>query len=83
MREKILELLQHRPFQPIRISLSNGTVHVVRHPEQALIGPGYMIVGVPISGAPGPVVSNTAFVSLIHFVQVEPLTAASAPPTNN
>lgn len=74
MREKILELLRVRPFVPFRVQLSNGTAHVVKHPEQALVTPGYVIIGVNKSDAPGPDVSDTSFVSLIHIVEATPLT---------
>lgn len=54
MREKILELLKQRPFRPFRIYLSNGVVHMVRHPEQALVTSAYVIVGIPVNESPGP-----------------------------
>ena len=76
MREKILELLAARPFQPFRIHLSNGLVHMVRHPEQALITSSYLILGVPVNDAPGQAVGDTVFLSLIHVVQVQPLAPA-------
>jgi hypothetical protein len=82
MREKILELLRRRPYQPIRIHLSNETVHVVRHPDQALVGPSYIIIGIPANDAPGPEISDSAFVSLLHVVQVEPLTSPTASSSN-
>ncbi len=82
MRETILRLLQERPFQPFRIHLSNGIVHVVRHPEQLMIGPSYLLRGIPANEAPGPEIIDSAFVSLVHVVQVEPFAPAS-PASNN
>jgi hypothetical protein len=82
MRERILELLRERPFRPFRIHLTNGTVHVVRHPEQAMVGPGYLILGIPAHEASGPEVSDTAFVSLLHVVEVTPL-PVSTPSSSN
>ena len=73
MREKILELVKATPFSPFRIYLSNGVVHTVRHPEQVLITSGYVVVGIPHHDQSGPDVADTVFVSLLHIVQVEPL----------
>lgn len=81
MREKILDLLKAEPFQPFRIYLSNGTVHTVRHPEQVMISPSYVIIGIPINDQPGPDISDSAFVSMLHIVQVEPFITQS--PTSN
>lgn len=79
MRERILELLQQRPFQPFRIYLTNGLVHVVRHPEQIMVSQTYLIVGIPANDVPGQEISEAAFVSLVHVVQVEPFTPANTP----
>ena len=77
MREKILELLRQRPFQPFLVRLSNNVVHLVRHPEQVLVTPSYLEIGVPIDGAPGPEVSTTVFVSLIHIAEVDVVAPAT------
>ena len=77
MRDRILELLRQRPFQPFRIHLSNGIVHVVRHPEQAFLGPSYIVIGIPAGDAPGPEVADTAFVSMVHVVEVDLLVSAA------
>jgi hypothetical protein len=81
MRDRILELLRQRPFQAFRLHLSNGIVHVVRHPEQAILGPSYIVIGITVGDAPGPEVVDTAFVSLIHVVEVDLL--ATAPTASN
>lgn len=31
--QEILNLLHSAPFRPFRIDLSNGTQHIIRHPE--------------------------------------------------
>lgn len=78
MREKLLELLQYRPFQPFRVYLTNGNVHTVRHPEQALLTAAFVLIGIPENDQPGPAVSDTIFVALPHVVKLEPLIAAAA-----
>lgn len=79
MREKILELLRQQPFQPFRLHLSNGVEYLVRHPEQVMVGPSFLIVGIPVNGGPGPEVTDTAFVSLLRVVQATTVKAASPP----
>jgi hypothetical protein len=82
MREKILELVKATPFCPFRLYLSNGTVHTIRHPEQVLITTSYMVVGIPHHDQSGPDVADTAFVSLLHIVQVEPLSKSLSATAN-
>jgi hypothetical protein len=74
MRDRILEHLRHRSFQPFRIHRSNGTVHIVRHPEQVMVTGTYLVIGISAQDAPGPEVTDTAFVSLLHVVEVVPFT---------
>jgi hypothetical protein len=82
MREKILELLKAQPFIPFRIYLSNGIVHVIRHPEQLMVGPNYLLIGIPVNNQPGPEISDSAFVTVLHVVQVEPFTTSTSTSNN-
>jgi hypothetical protein len=82
MRDQILQPLQQRPFQPIRLHLSNGVVHVVRHPEQVMVSPTFIYIGVPATDAPGPAISEGFIVSLPHVVLLEPLVPATPTGSN-
>jgi hypothetical protein len=81
-RDDILRLLQQRPFQPFRIRLSNGIVHEIRHPEMVMPTASSVIVGTPAHDAPLPAVGDYVIVSLLHIVQLEPLSVAASA-TNN
>lgn len=81
MREKILELLQTRPFQPFRIELSSGAVHVIRHPDQVMVFENLLFVGVPRPDVPGPEYADVAIVSLFHVTKLEMLQSAASPNT--
>jgi hypothetical protein len=70
MRDRILELLKQRPFQPFRIHLSNGNTYVVRHPEQVMMGPAQMVVGIAAHDAPNYEVADFAIVSLLHVTEL-------------
>jgi hypothetical protein len=82
MREQLLQLLRQRPFVPVRLHLSNGIVHEIRHPELAMVSPSYIVVGVPAGDAGGPAIIESVIVSLLHLVQAEQMTNASPHASN-
>jgi hypothetical protein len=82
MREKILEHLRLQPFRPVRIELTNGTIHVIRHPDQAMVGQSWMVIGIPARDAPGPDVLDTVTVSLLHVLAVGAISAQPQPTAN-
>jgi hypothetical protein len=82
MRKKLLDLLRMQPFKPIRLRSTNDTTHVIRHPDQVLVTPSYVEIGVPVNDAPGPEVASTVFVSIIHIVQVDAIDAPTPSNTN-
>jgi hypothetical protein len=80
MRDKLLELLRARPFKPFRVELASGTVHVIRHPDQAMLSGDLAFIGVPRNDAPGsgPDYADVAIVTLAQVTQVETLHPASS-----
>jgi len=80
MREKLLELLQARPFRAFRVELTSGTVHVIRHPDQAMLSGDLAFIGVPRPDAPyaGPDYADVAMVSTHHITKLEVLQPASS-----
>lgn len=42
----LLEDLQKRPFEPLRLYIMDGTIYDIRHPEQCMVGLSSVIVGV-------------------------------------
>jgi hypothetical protein len=48
-REQLQEFIGRKPFVPFEISLSNGEVHQIRHPENAMLLRTVLIVGYPES----------------------------------
>ncbi len=54
--DDVLQLLRARPFEPFRISLSDGKQYEVRHPEMAIVSRSTVLVGIPGPRGPdGPV----------------------------
>jgi hypothetical protein len=83
----IRRLLQARPFEPIRVGLSDGRSVLIRHPDQAVVSNRYLLVGVTeiarsrplVTPDSGDTVARDAFwVNLLHVVSIEPDDAAAA-----
>jgi hypothetical protein len=70
--EDIRELLQHKPFQPFRLTLTDGRMYEVRHPEMAMVGRSAVAIGLPASNDPTPIYDRLVTVSLLHIMQIEP-----------
>lgn len=71
-----VEVLSNRPFEPLRLRLSDGRHHDVRHPELAIVSNRIVYVVTPSSSDPR-IAENIAHVSLAHIVEVAPLTASN------
>jgi hypothetical protein len=76
--ENILAFLQRKPFQPFRLTLTDGLTYDVGHPELAMIGRATMAIGLATHGPSQPVYDRLVTISLLHVMQVEPLDTASA-----
>lgn len=74
--EDIREFVNKRPFEPFRITLTDGRTYDVVHPELAMVGRSSMVIGVPAVDKSEPVYDRAITVSLIHIMQAEPVTAA-------
>ncbi|MHC4082423.1 MAG: hypothetical protein ACYS15_09130 [Planctomycetota bacterium] len=85
--EDVRRFLQTRPFEPIRVGLSDGRSVLIRHPDQAVVSNRYLLVGVTEIGRSKPLVtpesSDTVareafWVNLLQVVSVKPDDAAAA-----
>ncbi len=70
--EEIHEFLQHKPFQPFRLTLTDGRTYEVRHPELAMVGRSEVAIGVPAADEPRPVYDRLITVSLLQIMQIGP-----------
>jgi len=70
--EDVRSFLQQKPFQPFRITLTDGRTFEVRHPEMAMIGRSSVAIGAPKVDEPEPVFDRLVTVSLLHIMQIEP-----------
>jgi hypothetical protein len=71
----LLTMIHQRPFQPIRLYLTDGAVYEIRHPELIMPGLTSAVIGLPADPMQ-PVYSRFVTVALSHIVRMEPI----APP---
>ena len=48
--DDIRNFLNRRPFQPFRITLTDGRNYEVRHPELVMVGRSSIVIGLPAPG---------------------------------
>jgi len=72
--DELIELLEERPFLPLRFHMNNGRTHDVRHPENAIVGEGVVALAVPQHGRELP---RIRLISLTHINEVEPVPTGS------
>jgi hypothetical protein len=66
--EELIELLAERPFLPLRLHMSNGRTHEIRHPENAIVGEDVVALAVPQNGSELP---RIRLVSVSHINEAE------------
>ena len=76
------ELLKSMPFHPLRIHLSNGATHEVRHPELVIVQRTTIWLHVVTQELPKNVAAKWWIISLLHIVQIEFLSPASRSSSN-
>jgi hypothetical protein len=69
--EALKTLINRRPFEPLRITMSSGQVFEVRHPEMAALSRNYMLIIVPDEQG-GPT-DRWEYLSYLHIAHVETL----------
>jgi hypothetical protein len=80
--EELRDVLRHRPFEPFRLVMTDGTGYEIRHPDLLMVGQRSIIVG--LTGQPGQTFyERSVKVDLLHIIRLEPLGTASAPPPQN
>lgn len=70
--EDLIELLEERPFVPLRLRLDDGRAYEIRHPEMAIVSTTLVAIGLPRSGN-SRVAERITHCSLAHVVEAEPL----------
>jgi hypothetical protein len=68
--DKIAEFAKRKPFCPFRLYLSDGTVHVVHHPDQIILDQRVCYIGFDADRE--GVFQRIATVSNTHITHLEP-----------
>jgi hypothetical protein len=71
--EEIYEVVHGQPFTPIRLHVSNGRMHDIRHPDDIVVGQEAIAVGVYAEGARFP---SLRLLSILNINEIEPLASA-------
>jgi hypothetical protein len=75
--EELTRRIQHRPFVPFRMFLTDGSIYDVRHPELLMVGKRTAVVGMT-ANPQQKLFDHLADIDLLHVVRVEPI-ESSAP----
>ena len=70
--EELRQLLDRRPFVPIRLYFTDGTTYDIRHPEMALLTRSTVEIGLPKDQA-SKIADRVVYCTLLHIVRVENL----------
>ena len=71
--EELVEILSERPFTPVRLHLSNGRSHEIRHPEMAIVTESLVAIGAPAEDGNEQIAARVRLCSLPHVVEAEPI----------
>ena len=69
----LFSLLRQQPFEPFRLSLSDGREFVVRHPELAFVDRRTLYLGIGGSNPLDEPAERTMHIDLTHIVSTQPL----------
>lgn len=72
--DELIELLEERPFVPLRLHLSDGRVREIRHPEMAIVSETLVAIGVP-RDEESRIATKITYCSLPLVVEAEPIEA--------
>jgi hypothetical protein len=72
---ELIELLEERPFVPVRLRLADGRMREIRHPEMAIVSDTLVAIGVPRDDD-SRIATKIASCSLSHVVEAEPIPSA-------
>ena len=76
--DELIELLEERPFQPVRLHLSDGRMREIRHPEMAIVSETLVAIGVP-RDEDSRIATKITYCSLPHVVEAEPIPTPQQP----
>jgi hypothetical protein len=76
--EDLIELLEERPFTPLRLRLDDGRSYEIRHQEMAIVSPSLVAIGVS-KGNGSRLAERITHCSISHIVEAEPMDETKPP----
>lgn len=73
--EEIFAHVGKRPFKPIRLFLSDGSAHDVRHPELVFVTRREVVIALPPMR--GGIPERAVYIDPVHVTRIEPLNGRS------
>ena len=70
--EDLIELLEERPFTPLRLRLTDGRSYEIRHPEMAIVTPSIVAIGLS-RGDGTRLAERITHCSVAHIVEAQPV----------
>lgn len=77
--QEIVTLLKGAPFEPFAIYISDGSWYPVKHPDQVIVTPRAVHVGIGGNGRKG-VVQEVVICALVHITRLGPIPKAKTRP---
>jgi hypothetical protein len=74
--DDILQFVRRKPFQPFKITLTNGRSYEIHHPELAMVGRSTVVLGLMSSPHPELIFNRSVDVDLLHIMEAEHLPAS-------
>lgn len=72
---ELIEILAERPFAPLRLHMSNGRTHDIRHPELAIVGQDAVAIGVESDEGELPTIR---LISVSHINEIERIPSSTS-----
>lgn len=70
----LLRLTRQKPFEPFKITVSDGREYEIRHPEMLVVGVRTSFIPLPSPDVPG-MMDDFALVDNLHITRTESLSA--------
>ena len=70
--DEVQKMVRRVPFEPFTVQISEGANYPVHYPDQLLIAPRTLFVGIR-NGHPGSVVQDVVICDLAHVTRLAPL----------
>ena len=70
--EEITKLVKRTPFAPFGIYMSDGSAYPVKHPDQIILTPRAVYVGISGNGR-DPVAQEVVICDLVHITRLGPV----------